>query len=234
MIIENWIEFNEKINFYKKPKTPFKKIEIGDYFCLYYDEKFVGYCKALNKYKSDSFIKNPDSMTVQRYYQDGTPDETGVFVIRMYDTRYSFRKLEKVITAGIVFIYNDKILLVHPKHGTQKQYSYPKGGINKSESIKDGAIREVKEEIGIEVDKKLLKKYYTTEILREREYKIFAYFIIYLTDKQFKRYFNTYTIPKKNLQLNEIDWAGFVDIEKSEKMIDKKLRGVLNHFKVYH
>ncbi|HEX5735569.1 MAG TPA: NUDIX hydrolase [Blastocatellia bacterium] len=58
---------------------------------------------------------------------------------------------EKLAAGGVVIETNGddmKILLVHrPRYG---DWSFPKGGVNAGESIEDAALREVKEETGID------------------------------------------------------------------------------------
>ena len=47
-----------------------------------------------------------------------------------------------VVTAGIAFVYNDSILLVHSTGGNWKNLSIPKGHIEDGESVQAAAIRE--------------------------------------------------------------------------------------------
>ena len=58
-------------------------------------------------------------------------------------------KLELRVSAyGIIF--NDEELLVM-KQGERSQFSFPGGGINAGEYIKDGLMREIREETGLDV-----------------------------------------------------------------------------------
>lgn len=221
-------------NFYNKFKTPFNELDIDDYFCLYYDNRFIGYFKVLGKYSSDP-LKPVDSMNVQKHNEDGTFDPAkGNFVIPIEDFHYTFLKLEKVISSGIVFVYNQKLLLVHPTNHTEHQYSFPKGELDPNEDIKSGAIREVREEIGIEIDSLLLldENLRKIELLRQKNFKTYCYFLVYLTTEQFKKYFNTLVIPKRNLQLDEVDWAGFVDLKDCKDKLEDKFQSVLNNFQL--
>jgi ADP-ribose pyrophosphatase YjhB (NUDIX family) len=55
------------------------------------------------------------------------------------------------VSAGLLIIWNDKILLGHPTnakwYGT---FTIPKGGVELNETNLEAAIRETKEEIGLE------------------------------------------------------------------------------------
>ena len=61
------------------------------------------------------------------------------------------------ISCGLVLIKDKKILLVHPTNSIGKSFSIPKGMINKDEDYITCAIRETKEEVGIEIKKKDIK-----------------------------------------------------------------------------
>lgn len=146
-----------------------------------------------------------------------------------------FKKLKNRITAGVVFIYKNKILLLHPKNEKwTNSFSYPKGGINDNENIIDAAIRETEEEIGIKLPKKfLLDKPQYRIVNKDEEFndiiKIDYYYIIYLNDKQFKKLFNNDLIINfKNLQKDEVDWGGFLDKKSAQIKIKPRLKEIVN------
>ena len=59
-----------------------------------------------------------------------------------------------VHSAGLAIIYQNKILLVKPTNARWwKSYGIPKGHVEEDESTIDAAIREVKEEVGIDIPK---------------------------------------------------------------------------------
>ncbi|MFA5585543.1 MAG: NUDIX hydrolase [Saccharofermentanales bacterium] len=114
-------------------------------------------------------------------------------------------------SAGLLVIHNNKMLLVHPTnapwYGT---YSIPKGKLEKGETYIDAAIRETKEETGIkiklnEINKTPYKIQYKNE--KGKIYKELTYFLVNLN--------YDIKIDKNKLQLNEIDWAGFVDKDEA-------------------
>ena len=63
-------------------------------------------------------------------------------------------------TAGVIITDGTRFLVAHPTGGPwRRSWSIPKGIIDKSETPKEAAIREVKEETGISLDSsKLLDK----------------------------------------------------------------------------
>ena len=62
--------------------------------------------------------------------------------------------------AGVCIIYDNKILLVHPTNASwqKRTLGIPKGKVEKGEDVLTGAIRELKEETGIELDASILSK----------------------------------------------------------------------------
>ena len=56
------------------------------------------------------------------------------------------------VSCGLVLIKDKKILLVHPTNSTGKSFSIPKGMINEDEDYIKCAIRETKEEIGVQIN----------------------------------------------------------------------------------
>jgi len=129
------------------------------------------------------------------------------------------------VTCGIVLYYKSKILIVHPANarwwGT---YSIPKGHREeKDQSSFWAAMREFNEETGITIP----VRYWTSEFMENKE-------TIYLKDKNghIQKTLHYYTleinslsdiklesevVPKGQLQLKEVDWAGFVDLEEARK-----------------
>ena len=59
----------------------------------------------------------------------------------------------------VIIIKEDKILLIHRFKNGKEYYVLPGGSIEKGESLKEAAIREVKEETNLDVDVELLWEY---------------------------------------------------------------------------
>jgi ADP-ribose pyrophosphatase YjhB (NUDIX family) len=129
------------------------------------------------------------------------------------------------VSAGLVILFNNKILLVHPTnapwYGT---YSIPKGEIEEGEDLLDAAIRETKEEIGIRYGREYIDKLpYEIDYKSKtgRTYKKVFCFIIHVNEP-----------PQEiTLQPEEVDWAGFLDEEEAEKRILPRLKEILKHLK---
>jgi len=128
------------------------------------------------------------------------------------------------ISAGLVILYNNTLLLVHPKgqrwYGT---YSIPKGHVEKNEDILTTAIRETYEEIGIQ--------FYPYQIdpndqgcinymnAKKEIYKKVYFFILELNEPV--------ELDPDNYDKNEVDWAGFLTKKEAEKRILERFKFLL-------
>ncbi|MFZ1074954.1 MAG: NUDIX domain-containing protein [Minisyncoccia bacterium] len=72
-------------------------------------------------------------------------------VINPFRTLYCFVFRPPVRGAKAVIFCEDKVLLARISYG-HKRWTFPGGGVGKNESFRDGALREMKEEVGIEAD----------------------------------------------------------------------------------
>jgi ADP-ribose pyrophosphatase YjhB (NUDIX family) len=130
-----------------------------------------------------------------------------------------------VHSAGLAIIYQNKILLVKPTDARWwKSYGIPKGHVEDGESFIDAAIREVKEEIGIEIPKFMIGEenelFYTR---KEKKWKRIAYFYVLISDLS-DIGLESEILPKEMLQAEEIEWAGFVPFEEARsRMIPSML-----------
>lgn len=146
-----------------------------------------------------------------------------------------FEKMKIRTTSGIVFIYKNKIMLVHPSDRKwDNSFSYPKGKIDDGESIKDAAIRETEEEIGVKIPRKFLSNKNLYRIVnRDEEFggciKIDYYYLIKLDDNMFRKYFKRDIIRRKHLPQGELDWGGFISIKQSKNRLKNRLKTVLRH-----
>lgn len=138
------------------------------------------------------------------------------------------------ISAGLVIIQDDKILLVHPTgskwYGT---YSIPKGHVEKGENLWTTALRETKEEVGIDINKDdvvggpyFIDYTHTHKnIRRDLSYK----------EKLYKKVYYYIVIPsipilQENLilQKSEVDWAGFMTRNDAERRIHWRFKKLLD------
>ena len=135
-------------------------------------------------------------------------------------------------SAGLAIIYDNKVLLAHTTNrGWYGSYGIPKGGIEDGESKLDAAIRETQEEVGIKVPRKLIDTTEHTFTLTTRKYKytkIVYYYIVKIDDLS-QIGLKDLRIPKKQLQVEEVDWAGFIDYREAMKRVMKSQLPVINN-----
>jgi 8-oxo-dGTP pyrophosphatase MutT (NUDIX family) len=131
-------------------------------------------------------------------------------------------------SAGLVIIYDDKILLVHPTGskwwGT---YSIPKGHIEEGEDHLEAAIRETEEETGLKISEYQTNPENEGYINYRDEhgnlYKRIYFYVIRLK--------NSINIDKSKLQKEEVDWIGFLTKEEAEKRIFWRFKSLLKLLK---
>lgn len=124
-----------------------------------------------------------------------------------------------IVSAGIAFIRNNKILLVHPTKTSWKgTFGIPKGRVEEGEGLADAAVRETFEEIGISIDPLMISSEPKTVLYKNKGKhkvrKIVHYFVVDATDLDIPD-----VIPKEQLQLEEVDWAGFLSKKEARKKI---------------
>ena len=139
-------------------------------------------------------------------------------------------------SAGILVIYNNKVLIGH--HTNSKwfdSYSIPKGGIEEGEEPIEAAIRECREEVGISIkESQLEKKVYQLEYKSNNKkkgnpvYKIVYYWICRINNLN-EIGLKEETVPKEQLQLEEMDWAGFADSEEALKRLGPSVKPIIKH-----
>ena len=130
------------------------------------------------------------------------------------------------ITAGLVIIQNNKILLVHPTGAPwQGTYSIPKGHLDKKEDPLEAAIRETLEETGIKIKRNHIRQGGIIDYAdkKGKTYKRVYYFLAYpkkeITEEMFK--------PQKG----EVDWVGFLSKSEAEKRIFGRFKPLLKYLK---
>ena len=138
-------------------------------------------------------------------------------------------------SAGVIIILNkNKVLLCHPTNsrwfGT---YSFPKGGIEKNESEIDAAIRELREESSVVVDKSQISNIKDPIIVDyvnkkgEKKYKQLYLYVVYINDIS-EIGLDSETIPTERLQMEEIDWCGFLPKQEAKSRIFHRVEHLLD------
>lgn len=129
---------------------------------------------------------------------------------------FANKKRKKMkISAGTCIIYKNKILFCHPTNGSWVgTYSTAKGGVDDGEKIIDAAIRETKEEIGIDITISMISNpnkpieiiYYNK---KKEIHKLVYLFLVKINDLS-EIGLSSEIVPKTQLQVEEVDWAGFL------------------------
>lgn len=140
--------------------------------------------------------------------------------------------MEKKESAGLAIIYQGKLLVGHTRgRRIVKGWGIPKGGIEKGESALDAAIRETREELGVNVKQKLIDTTPHQFIVTSRKHKytkIVTYFIVEIDDlKQIS--LKDEVIKTKKLQLEEIDSAQFMSLRTLQNAMMFSQHSILTH-----
>lgn len=135
-------------------------------------------------------------------------------------------------SAGLAIIYNNSLLLGHTTgRGWFGSYGIPKGGIEDGEDNISAAIRETYEEVGVKVPKSLIDPTEHTFVVTSRNQKynkIVYYYLVIIKDLSQIGLKNV-KLPKSQLQIEEIDWAGFLSYNEATKRIMKSQLALLNN-----
>ena len=125
-------------------------------------------------------------------------------------------------SAGLAIVFDGKVMMAHTTgRKWSTGYGIPKGGIEDGESKIEAAIRETYEEIGIKVPMKLIDQTQHSFYVKSRKHKYdkTVYYYIVELESLDQIGLKDERVPKKQLQLEEIDWAGFMDLKEASKKI---------------
>ncbi len=87
--------------------------------------------------------------------------------------------MKREFSAGGIVFNNGQVLIV--QHSTNKHWGFPKGHIEPGQTTEQSALREVKEEGGVEakvVDKVGITKYIYTSPTKEKIFKVVTIFLM--------------------------------------------------------
>lgn len=138
------------------------------------------------------------------------------------------------ISAGLLIIFGNKVLLAKPTKGSKVMWGIPKGKVEEGEQYIDAAIRETREEIGINVPiDKIIDVAYTINYKNKKtnkNYKRVIYYVCEVSDLS-ELGLGSERIPKEQLQPREISKARFFTVDEAEDKIFWRQKEVLNFIK---
>jgi 8-oxo-dGTP pyrophosphatase MutT (NUDIX family) len=131
---------------------------------------------------------------------------------------------KQVVLAGLALVKTGKLLLVHPTGGAPEgTWSIPKGHQDPGEPTIQAAIREVFEEVGIEIHPDLLKGVPHRVYKKGRKKKVLLFWVINVHWLPIPD-----VLPMEQLQLEEIDEARFVDVLEADFLIEPWQREIIS------
>ena len=139
--------------------------------------------------------------------------------------------MKKEVSAGIAIVWDGKVLLAHTTgRRWDGGYGIPKGHVEKGETTIDAANRETYEEVGIKIDKSLIGGAEHTFFVNTRRKKNpkTVYWYVAEIDSLDQIGLKDHRVPKKQLQLEEVDWAGFMSYREAKNKIMFSQIGVLD------
>jgi ADP-ribose pyrophosphatase YjhB (NUDIX family) len=137
-------------------------------------------------------------------------------------------KSAPTISAGILLIYDNKVLLCHPSNNYwTNTFSPPKGHVEEGESSEEAAIRECYEETSIVVKREQLGKQFTVNYTNKDElYKVVHLFLVEINSLA-EVGMDSEVVDKRDLQIEEVDWCGFMTKSEALKHLFWRFKSVI-------
>lgn len=133
------------------------------------------------------------------------------------------------ISAGILLLLNNKLLLCHPTNASWiGTYSPPKGLVDINEDLIDAAIRETYEEVGISIKREQIVDKFCVSYKKGRMVHKKVYLFKVNINSLSEIGLDSEVLPKEKIQLEEVDWAGFLTQEESEEKIFWRFKPIIN------
>jgi ADP-ribose pyrophosphatase YjhB (NUDIX family) len=137
------------------------------------------------------------------------------------------------ISSGIVILYKKTMLVCHPTNASWKNsFTPPKGGLEDGETLIEGAIRETKEEVGVTIEKSIIKNIdnpiefsYTNK--KGKVYKKVYFYVVKIKDLS-EINLTDVILNESNLQLSEVDWAGFLNKTELKSKIFNRFKKLID------
>jgi len=134
--------------------------------------------------------------------------------------------------AGIAIILGKKLLICHPTNSAwDNTHSIPKGLIDGDETELQAALRECIEEVGIDLSA-MVSRLEGPDVIEYRNkkatpHKQVTYYVLRINSVS-EIGMETEIVPNEQLQLAEVDWAGFVAEPELSKKILWRLKSILD------
>ena len=126
--------------------------------------------------------------------------------------------LRKEKSCGCIIIKDDKVLLVYEKD--RNFWGFPKGHMEKGENEIETALREVKEEVGLDVEIDENKRYIQNYIIRDEIDKTSVYYIAFPKNGE---------IQKQESEIEDVKWCDYEEaintltFENSKEILKKAI-----------
>jgi 8-oxo-dGTP pyrophosphatase MutT (NUDIX family) len=143
-------------------------------------------------------------------------------------------------SAGIAIVYSQPdsnkkmILLVHPTNASwiKPVMGIPKGKMEDDESPEEAAFRETFEETGLKIRPDQVEPaIQTAEVWSGKKFMNNIHYLVCKISDPAEIGLDGLRVPKQNLQLDELDWAGFVDIEQAYSNVAASQRIILDRLR---
>jgi len=136
-------------------------------------------------------------------------------------------------SGGLVIVQNNQILLVHPTNAAWSgTYSIPKGKIEDFETPLDAAIRETKEEIGIDINPEWIENK-VPEIIPYKNGKGKTYKKVFWYLVDLDKVGVELVISNDHVGKREVDWAGCLTLEEAKEKIFWRFQPILKLLEFY-
>ena len=141
-------------------------------------------------------------------------------------------------TAGVAIVLKTEtgpmILLVHPTGSSWKdpRMGIPKGKIEKGENILEAALRETLEETGIRLEPSQLDpNIETAEVWKGSKFMYNIHYLVCRISDPKEIGLAGIKVPKSQLQAKEVDWAGFIELDKAYGQVSSSQRIILDRLR---
>ena len=143
-------------------------------------------------------------------------------------------------SAGIAIVYTQvdtgkkMILLVHPTNSSwvKPVMGIPKGKMEEGESPEEAAFRETFEETGLKIRPDQVEPaIQTAEVWSGKKFRNNIHYLVCRISDPAEIGLDGLRVPKQNLQEEELDWAGFVDIDQAYANVAASQRIILDRLR---